>query len=112
MSCGCGQPVRIGVDSVDGALSSFLIRQAQQEPDRCYLSGHFGRLSYAETLTRVRRLAGFLASDSPYIYRAVLQPGQGLISNNVLHDRSGFEDGNEVKRLLYRLRYYQRIADT
>jgi hypothetical protein len=38
-----------------------------------------------------------------------LQPGQGLICNNVLHDRSGFDDDGEHKRQLYRLRYYQRI---
>ncbi len=64
------------------------------------------------TLAAVKALEDFLASDSPYIYRATLQSGQGLISNNVLHDRSGFEDAEGVKRLLYRLRYYQRIANT
>ncbi|MCP5430235.1 MAG: taurine catabolism dioxygenase TauD, partial [Chromatiaceae bacterium] len=37
--------------------------------------------------------------------------GWGLISNNVLHDRSGFEDDPDParKRLLYRARYYDRI---
>ena len=64
------------------------------------------------TQAAVKRLDEFLKSDSPYIYRATLQSGQGLISNNVLHDRSGFDDGESVKRLLYRLRYYQRIVNT
>ncbi len=64
----------------------------------------------AVTQAAVTALEEFLASSSPYIYRATLQPGQGLISNNVLHDRSGFEDSGEVKRLLYRLRYYQRMG--
>ena len=64
------------------------------------------------TKSAVKTLGAFLASDSPYIYRATLQSGQGLISNNVLHDRSGFEDTEDVKRLLYRLRYYQRLANT
>lgn len=54
----------------------------------------------------------YLHTDSPYIYRGTLQSGQGLISNNVLHDRSGFEEDETHKRLLYRMRYYQRIADT
>jgi hypothetical protein len=54
----------------------------------------------------------YLHTDSPYIYRGILQPGQGLISNNVLHDRSGFEESDSIKRLLYRLRYYQRVKDT
>ena len=64
------------------------------------------------TQAAVKCLAEFLDSESPYIYRATLQSGQGLISNNVLHDRSGFEDADDYKRLLYRLRYYQRIANT
>ena len=55
-------------------------------------------------------LTALLASDSRYIFRATLQPGQGLISNNVLHDRSGFDDDAEHTRQLYRLRYYQRIT--
>jgi len=68
--------------------------------------------SDAVTQAAVKALEEFLDSSSPYIYRATLQSGQGLISNNVLHDRSGFEDSEDVKRLLYRLRYYQRIANT
>ena len=54
----------------------------------------------------------YLHTDSPYIYRGTLQSGQGLICNNVLHDRSGFEEDDEHKRLLYRMRYYQRLAET
>jgi alpha-ketoglutarate-dependent taurine dioxygenase len=67
-----------------------------------------------DPLTRdaVRTLEDFLDSASTYIYRATLQPGQGLVCNNVLHDRSGFDDDGEHTRQLYRLRYYQRITDT
>jgi len=67
-----------------------------------------------DPLTRaaVKALNDFLDSSSPWIYRATLQPGQGLISNNVLHDRSGFDDDETHTRQLYRLRYYQRITDT
>ena len=57
----------------------------------------------------VKALVTLLHSDSPYIYRGTLQTGQGLICNNVLHDRSGFEDDKNHTRLLYRLRYYDRI---
>jgi alpha-ketoglutarate-dependent taurine dioxygenase len=60
----------------------------------------------------VGALTALLASDSRYIYRATLQPGQGLISNNVLHDRTGFDEGGEHLRKLYRLRYYQRMTGT
>jgi len=57
-------------------------------------------------------LENLLNGDSPYIYRGTLQSGWGLLSNNVLHNRTSFEDdvtdpGN--KRLLYRARYYDRI---
>ena len=64
------------------------------------------------TLAAVKALNDFLDSSSPWIYRATLQPGQGLISNNVLHDRSGFDDDETHTRQLYRLRYYQRISGT
>jgi len=50
--------------------------------------------------------------QSSYIFRATLQAGWGLICNNVLHDRGGFEDHHEKPRLLYRARYYQRISGT
>jgi alpha-ketoglutarate-dependent taurine dioxygenase len=66
----------------------------------------------AVTLAAVKMLSEFMDSESPYIYRATLQSGQGLISNNVLHDRSAFNDTADNKRLLYRLRYYQRIVNT
>lgn len=55
-------------------------------------------------------LVKLLHSDASYIYRGTLQPGQGLICNNVLHDRSGFENSAEQTRLLYRLRYYDRLV--
>lgn len=54
-------------------------------------------------------LEKLLASDSPYIYSARLESGMGLLCNNVLHDRSGFNDNPESPRLLYRARYYDRI---
>ncbi len=64
----------------------------------------------ALTQQAVTALEEILNSDLPFIYRATLQPGQGLISNNVLHDRSGFNDDREAPRLLYRLRYFDRVA--
>jgi alpha-ketoglutarate-dependent taurine dioxygenase len=41
-----------------------------------------------------------------------LRPGDGIVSNNVLHCRSGFEDDADPTRgrLLYRLRFLDRIA--
>jgi len=58
-------------------------------------------------------LERILAGPSPCIHRVTLQPGMGLLCNNVLHDRSAFVDDPSRPRLLYRARYYDRIrADT
>jgi len=64
------------------------------------------------TLAAVVFLEKLLASDLPFIYRGRLEPGMGLVCNNVLHDRAGFSDTPDKKRLLYRARYYDRIAGT
>ncbi len=34
----------------------------------------------------------------------------GLVCNNVLHDRTGFTESADRRRLLYRARYYERIS--
>ena len=67
-----------------------------------------------DPLTReaLNYLEGILNSDSPYIYRGRLESGMGLISNNILHDRSAFSDGDSRKRLLYRARFYDRLPGT
>ncbi len=59
-------------------------------------------------------LQQLLQGGGDYIYHATLQSGWGLICNNVLHDRSGFEDGEDAaqNRLLYRARYHDRIHCT
>lgn len=59
-------------------------------------------------------LLALLDSDSRFITRHRLKAGQGLIANNVLHNRSVFhhQPGAETSRLLYRARYYDRIRDT
>ncbi len=62
------------------------------------------------TRLAVNALEKLLHSNDPYIYRLTLQPGWGLISNNVLHDRSEFDDNKEAPRLLYRLRYFEGLS--
>ena len=63
------------------------------------------------TTEAVAYLKEQLRTPGPWHFRGKLQAGQGLVSNNVLHTRTGFEDG-ETKRLLYRARYYDRISGT
>ena len=62
----------------------------------------------ALTQAAVRTLADILAG-SEYILTARLQPGMGLVCNNVLHTRSAFSDSPGQRRLLYRGRYYDRL---
>ena len=66
------------------------------------------------TREAVAFLEALLSGDSPYVFRHRLSAGQGLLCNNVLHNRSAFEDGAaaDQKRLIYRARYYDRIAGT
>ncbi len=68
----------------------------------------------AVTQDAVQRLREILDSDSPYVFRLRLAGGQGLVCNNVLHDRSAFEDlpAPAPGRLVYRARYADRIAPT
>ena len=48
----------------------------------------------------------------PLLFHTRLEAGQGVICNNVLHDRSGFANttGSAPGRLYYRARYAERIA--
>ncbi|MDH5600362.1 MAG: TauD/TfdA family dioxygenase [Gammaproteobacteria bacterium] len=68
----------------------------------------------AVTTAAVSAIDDFLASDSPWILRHRLEPGQGLVCNNVLHNRTSFKNGagSEHQRLIYRGRYYDRLAGT
>jgi hypothetical protein len=64
----------------------------------------------AASQAAVQALERVLSAD-PFIVRVRLGPGDGVICNNVLHDRSGFDAGSdsESSRLLYRIRSYDRL---
>lgn len=66
----------------------------------------------ATTLAAVAFLEKLLASELPHIHHTRLEPGMGLLCNNVLHDRAAFSDDPGSPRLLYRARYHDRIAGT
>jgi len=53
-----------------------------------------------------------ILATTPYVLHGTLAPGQGLVGNNILHDRTNFIDDPAAPRLLYRARYYDRIVDT
>jgi len=54
-------------------------------------------------------LAEILADEKGPVLRYRLKPGEGLISNNVLHNRTAFKETTGQKRLLYRARFFDRI---
>ncbi len=55
-------------------------------------------------------LSELLGDEGGPVLRFKLRPGQGLISNNVLHNRTAFEDTKEQLRLLYRARFFDSIT--
>ncbi len=63
------------------------------------------------TKSAVEALANILDSDCKYIFHHRLEAGQGIICNNVLHNRTSFKNGESTatQRLIYRARYYDRI---
>lgn len=63
------------------------------------------------TLAAVKAIEDLLASQPPGWFRLKLQPGMGLLCNNVLHTRDGFSDSPGRRRLLYRARYHDRIRN-
>ncbi len=65
----------------------------------------------ADTATQaaVAALAKLLATPTPWTLHGRLEPGMGLACNNVLHDRSGFTETPQKRRLLYRARYHERV---
>ena len=54
-------------------------------------------------------LSEILAAEDGPVFHYRLQPGEGLISNNVLHNRTAFTDAPGRRRLLYRARFFDRI---
>lgn len=62
------------------------------------------------TQAALAALEHILAADTPQVFRGRLEPGMGLVSNNVLHTRTPFTDSPRHQRLIYRARYYQRVS--
>ena len=100
---GVARPAQSGpvfsVDEASGALHmryTARTRSIEWHPD-------------ADVRAAVAALEGLLAAPSRWIHRITLEPGMGLLCNNVLHDRSAFTDDPARPRLIYRARYHDRI---
>lgn len=57
-------------------------------------------------------LEKLLSDENPDVFHYRLGAGEGVLSNNVLHNRTAFRQGETEaeQRLLYRARYYARIS--
>jgi len=66
------------------------------------------------TDSAVKALERLLTDGSPHVFRYRLAAGEGLLCNNVLHNRTEFADEVDkgITRLIYRARYYDRIRGT
>lgn len=64
----------------------------------------------AATQAAKAALERILATPTPWTLHGRLEPGMGLVCNNVLHDRAGFTEAPDQRRLLYRARYYERVG--
>jgi len=62
------------------------------------------------TQAALAALEDILGMASPWVFRGRLEPGMGLVSNNVLHTRTPFTESSRHRRLIYRARYYQRVS--
>lgn len=63
------------------------------------------------TREAVAAIEQLLAGPQPWIFRLLLQPGMGIVANNVPHERTGFTDDPRQPRLLYRARYLDHVRD-
>jgi len=63
------------------------------------------------TRAAVAGIEQLLAGNPPWLFRLLLQPGMGIVANNVPHERSGFSDDPQQPRLLYRARYLDPVRD-
>jgi hypothetical protein len=62
------------------------------------------------TQAALAALEDILGAASPWVFRGQLEPGMGLVGNNVLHTRTPFTESPRHQRMIYRARYYQRVG--
>ncbi len=64
-----------------------------------------------ETTRRALEALEEILETDPLVLTYKMQPGEGMVCNNVLHSRTGFDNRDAAAgRLLYRVRYYGRVG--
>lgn len=64
------------------------------------------------TKQAVAFLQGLLVGGDPYIQETKMQAGHGLLCNNSLHNRTGFDSkpDTDSARLMFRVRFHNRVS--
>jgi alpha-ketoglutarate-dependent taurine dioxygenase len=100
------RPASVGpVFSIDAAGGALVMRYTARTRNIAWRDD-------ADTAAAVAYLDRLLRDGDPLIFHHRLEPGQGLICNNVLHNRTRFEDAAQAGsgRLLYRMRFDRPVA--
>lgn len=65
------------------------------------------------TLSAAAWMRDWLAREEDYVFSHRLKAGQGVLTNNVLHNRTGFVDDpdSNTKRMMMRMRFHDRISE-
>jgi len=63
----------------------------------------------AETQAAHAAITDILSKDEESIYNIKLKANQGLLSSNILHNRTGFNNNGQNQRKLYRARFYDSL---
>ncbi len=66
----------------------------------------------AATKNAAALLQKLLESERDYLHTLTLRPGQGILNNNALHNRTAFDpnaDTGASQRMLYRIRFHNRL---
>tara|TARA_Y100001970_G_C14208715_1_gene845637 strand:- start:1384 stop:2277 length:894 start_codon:yes stop_codon:yes gene_type:complete len=59
-----------------------------------------------------KSLRKILDTETSFIFKTILKPGSGLVSNNIIHSRNSFVNDEFHKRHFYRSRYFERLNGT
>jgi hypothetical protein len=87
---------------VDELSGSLYMRYTQRKKNINFLDS-------TEIKQAVEHLDALLSTKTDYHFQHLMQSGQGLLCNNILHKRNSFTDDINNPRLLLRGRYFNRI---
>lgn len=92
-----------GIFFIDEATDTLSMRYTQRKKNIAFFNS-------VEITQAVQRLDDLLKTKTNHHFEHLMQSGQGLLCNNVLHKRAAFSDDKTHPRLLLRGRYFNKIG--